>query len=91
MFVINLLALIFTSYSLYKTAKFHGRMLFELLPLSINTLGTLMLLLIKLFEKGYEFDLVGYIIEIFTYFLFCYTFSLLHARLLMKEHLPVKK
>ena len=34
---------------------------------------------------------MGYVIEIFTYFLFCYTFSLLHARLLSKQKLPVKK
>jgi len=82
MFIVNALAFIFTSYSLYRTAKYHGRVLFELIPLSINTIATLILLLIKLFEKGYEFDLVGYVIEIFTYFLFCYTFSLMHARLI---------
>jgi len=62
MFIVNFLAFLFTSYSLYRTAKYHGRVMFELLPLSINTLATLLLLFIKLFEKGYEFDLVGYTI-----------------------------
>lgn len=91
MFVINFLAFLFTSVSLYKTARYHGKVMFELLPLSINTFATLMLLFIKLFEKGYEFDLVGYIIEIFTYFLFCYTFALMHTRLIATHRLHLKK
>lgn len=53
MFVINILAVFFTSYCLVKTAKHHGKILFELLPLSINTAATIMLLFLKLFEKGY--------------------------------------
>jgi len=53
MFIVNLLAVIFTAYCLIKTARFHGKVLFELLPLSINTIATTILLFIKLFEKGY--------------------------------------
>ena len=49
MFCVNLAAFAFTAFSLYKTAKFHGKLLFELLPLTINTIATLLLLLIKLF------------------------------------------
>ncbi len=62
MFIVNIIAFVFTFYSLIRTAKYHGKVLFELLPLSINTIATLILLFIKLFEKGYEFDLVGYAI-----------------------------
>lgn len=62
MFIVNIAAFVFTFYSLIRTAKYHGKVLFELLPLSINTVATLILLFIKLFEKGYEFDLVGYVI-----------------------------
>lgn len=53
MFIINIAAFIFTFYSLIRTAKYHGKALFELVPLSINTVATLVLLFIKLFEKGY--------------------------------------
>ena len=53
MFVINCVAVVFTSYCLVKTARFHGKVIFELLPLSINTIGTIILMIIKLFEKGY--------------------------------------
>ncbi len=49
MFMINLGAFLFTLYSLIKTAKYHNKILFELLPLSINTIATLILLFIKLF------------------------------------------
>lgn len=91
MFVVNILAFVFTFYSLVRTARYHGKVLFELLPLSINTVATLVLLFVKLFEKGYEFDLVGYAIEIFTYFLFCYTFSVMHARLIAKHRLQISK
>lgn len=91
MFIVNALAVLFTTYCLIRTAKFHGKVLFELLPLAINTAATIILLFIKLFEKGYEYDLVGYVIELFTYFLFCYTFSLLHARIIQRQNLPVQK
>lgn len=91
MFVVNILAFIFTFYSLVRTARYHGKVMFELLPLSINTVATLVLLFIKLFEKGYEFDLVGYAIEIFTYFLFCYTFSVMHSRLIAKHRFQIAK
>ncbi len=84
MFIVNLLAVFFTSYCLVKTAKYHRKIIFELLPLSINTIATIILLFIKLFEKGYQFGLVGYAIEIFTYFLFCYTFALLHLKIFNK-------
>jgi hypothetical protein len=91
MFAFNFLAVIFTTYCLIRTARFHNKVIFELLPLSINTIATIILLFVKLFERGYEYDLVGTVIEIFTYFLFCYTFSLLHARILQKQSLPVRK
>lgn len=81
MFVVNILALLFTVDCLRKSYKHYGKLVFEIIPLSLNSLATFLLLLIKLFEKGYEFGLVGYIIEIFTYFLFCYTFSLLYFRI----------
>ena len=42
--------------------------------------ATFILLMLKLFEKGYEFDEVGHFIEIFTYFLFCYTFAVMFSR-----------
>lgn len=91
MFVLNIAAFLFTFYSLVRTAKHHGKVLFELLPLSINTVATLMLLFIKLFEKGYEFDLVGYAVEIFTYFLFCYTFSVMHSKLIATHRIQLNK
>lgn len=84
MFIINLLAVFFTSYCLVKTAKYHRKIVPELFPLSINTIATVLLLFIKLFEKGYQFGLVGYAIEIFTYFLFCYTFAILHSKVINK-------
>ena len=85
MFIVNTLALIFTTYSLVKTSRLKHKPLFELLPLSINTIATLILFFIKLFEKGYEFDMVGYSIEIYTYFLFCYTFSVMHSKITEKK------
>ena len=50
-----------------------------MMPLSINLIATFILLNLKLFEKGYEFDLIGHFIEIFTYFLFCYTFAIMYT------------
>ena len=91
MFIINLLAFLFTAYALVRTARHHRQFVFELVPLSINLLATVILLLIKLFEKGYEFDIVGYIIEIFTYFLFGYTFSVMHARLITNRQRVISK
>lgn len=54
-------------------------------------MATLILLFIKLFEKGYEFEMVGYSIEIFTYFLFCYTFAVMHTRLIATHRLHINK
>lgn len=54
-------------------------------------MATLILLFIKLFEKGYEFEMVGYSIEIFTYFLFCYTFAVMHTRLIATHRLHIDK
>ena len=54
MFIFNILAFGFTLTSLIKTAKYHGKAMFELIPLSINTIATLILLFLKLFEKGYD-------------------------------------
>lgn len=47
--------------------------------------------MLKLFEKGFEFDEIGYIIEIFTYFLFCYTFAQMHAQLIAQNSYYRKK
>lgn len=49
MFIFNIFAVAFTSYCLYKTAKHYNRILFELLPLSVNFIATVLLLFIKLF------------------------------------------
>lgn len=54
-------------------------------------MATLILLFVKLFEKGYEFEMVGYSIEIFTYFLFCYTFAVMHTRLIATHRLHINK
>lgn len=92
LFAINVLAVAFTVYSLVSTARLHKRCIFELIPLSINALATVTLLLLKLFEKGYEFDEIGYIIEIFTYFLFCYTFGQMHHKVVQQSvQIPLKK
>lgn len=91
MFIFNVFAFGFTLTSLIRTAKYHGKAMFELIPLSINTIATLILLFLKLFEKGYEFDLVGYVIEIFTYFLFCYTFSVMHSKLIASHRIQITK
>lgn len=80
MFVFNILILLYTSITLANTWRHYHRFIFELMPLSVNVAATLVLLLLKLFEKGYEFDLIGHLIEIFTYFLFCYTFALIHSK-----------
>lgn len=53
--------------------------MFEMMPLSINLAATFVLLMLKLFEKGYEFAQIGHYIEIFTYFLFCYTFAIMYT------------
>lgn len=49
MFIVNILAFCFATYSLYRTAHFHGKVMFDLMPLSINAGATLVLLFIKLF------------------------------------------
>lgn len=53
MFVVNLLAFAFCGLALFRTARFHKKCIFELVPLSINALATFMMLVLKLFEKGY--------------------------------------
>ena len=61
--------------------------MFEVIPLSFNCLATLILLILKLFEKGYEFDEIGYLIEIYTYFLFCYTFAVILSQVKQSTHM----
>jgi hypothetical protein len=36
--------------------------------------------LLQLFEKSFEFYLATFLIEIYTYFLFCYTFTIIYTR-----------
>lgn len=36
--------------------------------------------MLQLFAKSFEFYLATFLIEIYTYFLFCYTFMLVYAR-----------
>jgi hypothetical protein len=42
------------------------------------------ILLLQLFERVFEYYLATYLIEIYTYFLFCYTFTIIYAR--VKQH-----
>lgn len=80
-FVLNALVFIFTVLALFRSIKFHRKITNETLPLAFNLVSTLVLLMLKLFEKGYEFDLIGYLIEIFTYFLFAFTFAIILVRI----------
>ena len=70
----------FTLLSIVNTYRIHRRPRFELLPLSINCTATFLILLLQLFEKGFEFYLATFLVEIYTYFLFCYTFTVMYAR-----------
>lgn len=80
LFLFNILIFLYTFIAFMRTWKHYRRWVFELVPLSVNTAATFVLLILKLFEKGYEFDEIGHLIEIFTYFLFCYTFAIMYAR-----------
>jgi hypothetical protein len=53
--------------------------MFEIIPLTVNCIATLILLFLKLFERAYQYADISQIIEILTYFLFCYTFAMISA------------
>ena len=89
-FVLNILVFVFTVLALIRSLKFHRKIKLEIVPLSFNLISTLVLLLLKLFEKGYEFDLIGYLIEIFTYFLFAFTFGIILAKVKHTRNSAVK-
>ena len=80
----------FTLIALFRSLNFHRKVTFEILPLTFNLLSTLVLLMLKLFEKGYEFDLIGYLIEIFTYFLFAFTFGIIFAKIKRQHNSSIK-
>jgi hypothetical protein len=89
-FVLNALVFGFAFIALLRSLNFHRKITFEILPLTFNLLSTFVLLLLKLFEKGYEFDLIGYLIEIFTYFLFAFTFGIIFAKIRKQPNSSIK-
>jgi hypothetical protein len=90
-FSVDILVFSFTLLSVVNTYRMHGKFRFEILPLSVNCLATFMILLLQLFERGFEYYLATYLIEIYTYFLFCYTFTMMYVRVKQPQRIILIK
>lgn len=91
MFCLDLLIFIFTVYSIVNTYRMHKKRSFELFPLSINCIATFIITILQLLELSFQFYLATYLIEIYTYLLFSYTFAMLYSRMRQTGTSLIKK
>lgn len=82
--VLNSLALLFCLANCVSTWYNYKKMKFELMPITINTIATVMITFMCLTQENYEYNLVIEIIEIYTYFFFTFSFLVLYLKGVLK-------
>jgi len=64
-----------------KTYRNCSKMKFELMPMTLNLLASLLITFLCVVQENYEYNLVVEVVEIYTYFFFSFSFALVLVKL----------
>lgn len=71
---VNVLVLLFVLFACMGTYRRWRSMSFELMPMTLNLLAMLLITFLCVTQENYEYNLVIYVVEIYTYFFFTFSF-----------------
>jgi len=77
----SLLVLLFVLVTCFNTYRHCFSMKFELMPMTLNLLATLLITFLCIVQENYEYGLVVEIVEIYTYFFFTFSFAMVLLKL----------
>lgn len=78
---VNGLAMLFVLFACVQTYRRFGQMKFEVMPMTLNLLATILITFLCVVRENYEYNLVIIIVEIYTYFFFTFSFGMVLVRL----------